>query len=200
MRGRLGLQALIGACAVVALAPATLAVRHTDWISQENGIRTWPQSPGVMAVPGVPMTKGSPRALPWARPAIRRLRAHGIRVALVTASTRNVVEHNLARLNLDGVFEAIRYADDVERGKPHPDALLEALDELGVEPGASVYVGDTTVDLEMARAAGVPFEAVGTTTAPDDFRSAGVPRVWTGVGAWADDLLGVPLRRATPRG
>jgi HAD superfamily hydrolase (TIGR01509 family) len=143
------------------------------------------------------MTKGRPRALPWARPAIRRLRARGIRVGLVTASTRNVVEHNLPRLNLEGVFEAIRYADDVERGKPHPDALLEALDELGVEPAASVYVGDTTVDLAMARAAGAAFAAVGRTTSAEAFRAAGVDDVWPGVGPWADDLLGIS---GPPRG
>jgi len=136
------------------------------------------------------MRNGRPRALPWARRAIRRLRGRGVRVGLVTASTRNVVEHNLGRLNLEGVFEAIRYADDVARSKPHPDALLEALDELGVRPEDSVYVGDTTVDLEMARAAGAPFVAVGRTTSADAFRSHGVGRVWRGVGAWADDLLG----------
>ena len=136
------------------------------------------------------MRNGRPRALPHARPAIRRLRAHGIRLGLVTASTRQVVEHNLARLNLDGTFEAIRYADDVERSKPHPDALLEALDELGVAAGDATYVGDTTVDLEMAGAAGSPFVAVGTTTTAAVFRAAGIDRVWPGVGAWVDDLLG----------
>jgi HAD superfamily hydrolase (TIGR01549 family) len=135
------------------------------------------------------MRLGRPRALPHARPAIRRLQAHGIRLGLVTASTRNVVEHNLERLNLDGTFEAIRYADDVERSKPHPDALLEALDQLAVAPGDAIYVGDTTVDLEMAEAAGTPFVAVGTTNAAA-FRAAGIDRIWPGVGAWVDTLLG----------
>jgi HAD superfamily hydrolase (TIGR01509 family) len=130
-----------------------------------------------------------PRAMPWARGALRRLRRHGIRVGLVTASTRGVVEPNLGRLNLEGVFEVSVYADDVEHGKPHPEALLRALDELGLAAADTVYVGDTTVDLEMARAAGAAFVAVGTTTSPADFRAAGVGRVWTGVGAWADDLL-----------
>jgi HAD superfamily hydrolase (TIGR01509 family) len=145
------------------------------------------------------MRTGRPRALPHARPAIRRLRAHGIRLGLVTASTRSVVEHNLGRLNLDGTFDAIRYADDVERSKPHPDALLEALDELGVAPGDAMYVGDTTVDLEMAEAAGTPFVAVGTTTSADAFRAAGIDRVWPGVGAWVDTVLG-PNPTASGRG
>jgi pyrophosphatase PpaX len=148
------------------------------------------------------MRAGRPRALPHARPAIRRLRAHGIRLGLVTASTRNVVEHNLGRLNLDRTFESIRYADDVKRSKPHPDALLEALDELGVGADDAIYVGDTTVDLEMARAAGTPFVAVGTTTSAATFRAAGIDRVWPGVGAWVEGLLGAkptPSRRGVSR-
>jgi hypothetical protein len=54
-----------------------------------------------------------------------------------------------------------------------------------------VYVGDTTVDLEMAMAAGTAFAAVAGTTTDAAFRAAGAERVWPGVGAWVDDLLGV---------
>jgi HAD superfamily hydrolase (TIGR01509 family) len=110
-------------------------------------------------------------------------------VGLVTASTRGVVLPNLARLNLEEAFEVAVYADEVTHGKPHPEGLLRALDELGVAAEDAVYVGDTTVDLEMARATGARFAAVGTTTSREDFRAAGVDRVWRGVGAWADDLL-----------
>lgn len=137
------------------------------------------------------MRRMRPRAMPWARGALRRLRHNGVRLGLVTASTRGVVEPNLERLNLAGVFETAWYADDVERGKPHPEGLLRAMHDLGVSPARTVYVGDTTVDLEMAIAAGASFAAVGTTTSEAAFRSAGVERVWTGVGAWADSLLGV---------
>jgi pyrophosphatase PpaX len=147
------------------------------------------------------MRRMRPRALPWARGALRRLRRHGIRLGLVTASTRAVVEPNLERLNLVGAFDTVWCADDVRHGKPHPEGLLLALDALGVPAGRTVYVGDTTVDLEMARAAGAGFAAVGTTTSSETFRVAGVEHVWPGVGAWADDLLGGgAYRRGGPRG
>jgi HAD superfamily hydrolase (TIGR01509 family) len=136
------------------------------------------------------MTRMRPRALPWARGGLRRLRRHGVRLGLVTASTRGVVEPNLARLNLADAFEVMVFADDVAQGKPHPEGLLRALDAMALPPDATVYVGDTVVDLEMARAAGAPFAAVGTTTTADAFNAAGVARVWPGVGAWADALLG----------
>lgn len=142
-----------------------------------------------------------PRAIPWARGALHRLRRSGVRLGLVTASTRGVVEPNLPRLNLEGVFEVALYSDDVTWSKPHPEALLRALDELGVAAADTVYVGDTTVDLEMAAAAGAAFAAVGGTTTESAFRAAGVDRIWPGVGAWADDLFatagGGSVRRAT---
>jgi HAD superfamily hydrolase (TIGR01509 family) len=150
----------------------------------------------------VEMSRMRPRAMPWARLALRRLRREGVRIGLVTASTRGVVEPSIERLGMTGVFEVAMYSDDVARSKPHPEALLRALDVMGVAPSAAVYVGDTTVDLEMTRAAGVAFVAVGTTTPEVAFRAAGVERVWSGVAAWTDDLLrdaGV-LRRTGPRG
>jgi HAD superfamily hydrolase (TIGR01509 family) len=146
------------------------------------------------------MQAGRPRTLPWVRGALRRLRRHGVRLGLVTASTRGVVEPNIVRLGLDGVFETAFYSDDVAHSKPHPEALVRALDVLGVAAADTVYVGDTTVDLAMASAAGAPFVAVGTTTSEAAFVEAGVERVWPGVGAWADDLLGGRSHRVgTPR-
>ena len=115
-----------------------------------------------------------PRAMPWARRALRDLRRHGVKVGLVTASTRGVVEPNIERLNLAGVFQTAWYSDDVERSKPHPEALIRALDDLGVAAADTVYVGDTIVDFEMTAAAGATFVAVGTTMSPEAFHEAGV--------------------------
>jgi phosphoglycolate phosphatase-like HAD superfamily hydrolase len=67
---------------------------------------------------------------------------------------------------------------------------VQALDVLGLRPADALYVGDTPEDLAMARAAGSPFVAVGRTTDPAAFAACGVDRVWPGVGAWVDDLLG----------
>jgi HAD superfamily hydrolase (TIGR01509 family) len=183
---------------VAALAPYGITMsrawfreRYTpDWRSsyRELGIpeERWDEMSARWAAE---MALMRPRAIPWARGALRRLRAEGVRIGLVTASTRAVVEPTIARLNLADIFDAAWYADDVELSKPHPEALLRALDELGVAPADTVYVGDTTVDLEMAVAAGARFVAVGRTTPEAVFRAAGVERVWSGVGAWADHVL-----------
>lgn len=57
-------------------------------------------------------------------------------------------------------FRATRCADQTTP-KPHPAMLLELGDELGVEPERILMIGDTTHDLEMARAAKA--QAIGVT-------------------------------------
>lgn len=45
--------------------------------------------------------------------------------------------------------------DQVSRGKPHPEPLLKACAEMGVEPTRSVYIGDHLRDIQAGRAAGM---------------------------------------------
>ena len=42
------------------------------------------------------------------------------------------------------------------RRKPAPDTLLAAMRQLGADAGSTVYVGDSDVDIETARNAGIP--------------------------------------------
>jgi len=56
---------------------------------------------------------------------------------------------------LEGYFVTRQVADH-HPSKPHPAMLRAALDETGVAPQHAVMVGDTSFDMEMARAAGLP--------------------------------------------
>ena len=181
-------------------ALATLGIRMDRTWFRERYTPDWRRSYTELGVPeerldevadvwAAEMLRGRSRALPWARGGLRRLRRHGVRLGLVTASMRSVVEPNMAQLGLEGLFEVAVCADDVARTKPRPDGLLLALDTMGLAPADTVYVGDAPADLEMARAVGAPFVAVGRTTDPAVFRAAGVERIWSGVGEWADALL-----------
>lgn len=61
-----------------------------------------------------------------------------------------------------GRLSALVGAGDAARDKPHPDQILLALAAARIAPSAEVwYVGDTGVDLEAARAAGVTAVLVG---------------------------------------
>lgn len=55
-------------------------------------------------------------------------------------------------LQWGGYFQTIQAAD-MAPSKPHPSMLLQALAATGVAAKDAIFVGDTTVDMEMARAA-----------------------------------------------
>jgi len=87
---------------------------------------------------------------------IRRLRALGVKTALVTAS-RNRAEL-LSAAGLEPLFDATvdghdRAALGLE-GKPAPDTFLEAARRLAVSPARAVVVEDATAGVEAGRAGG----------------------------------------------
>lgn len=83
----------------------------------------------------------------------------GYYLAVATGKSRAGLDRVLARNNLAGRFHATRCADE-GLPKPHPDMLLHLMDRLGVAPGDTLMIGDTTHDLELARNAGVAGVAV----------------------------------------
>jgi HAD superfamily hydrolase (TIGR01509 family) len=89
-----------------------------------------------------------------ARPALDRLRAAGLTLGVVTSGDGSRVRPELARLGLADHFAQVTCAEDVPQRKPHPAALILALERLGVPPRHAAYVGDSPEDIEMARAAG----------------------------------------------
>jgi phosphoglycolate phosphatase len=65
----------------------------------------------------------------------------------------------LAQQGVAHRFVATRCADE-SPPKPHPGMLLHLMERVGVDPGATLMIGDTTHDLELARNAGVAALAV----------------------------------------
>jgi HAD superfamily hydrolase (TIGR01509 family) len=90
-----------------------------------------------------------------AREAIERVSAAGLAQGLVTSGDRGRVERELSAHGIAAHFRAVVCGSDPVRKKPHPEALLVALQGLGVPPGRAAYVGDSPEDVEMARVAGV---------------------------------------------
>jgi phosphoglycolate phosphatase len=64
----------------------------------------------------------------------------------------------LAALGWERRFEAVVGGDTLPVRKPDPAPLLEAIARAG--GGRAAFVGDSIIDAETARAAGVPFVAV----------------------------------------
>jgi HAD superfamily hydrolase (TIGR01509 family) len=95
------------------------------------------------------------RPEPGAIDAVRTLRAAGCRTAVVTNSPVALAERIVRLIDLEGGFDAIAGGDEVPKGKPDPDLVLLALGRLDAEASRAVLVGDTRLDLEAGRAAGV---------------------------------------------
>ena len=93
-----------------------------------------------------------------ARELLDELRRAGFLLAVATGKTRVGLDRALVANQLGDRFHATRCADE-GRPKPHPDMLLHLMAALEVEPSRTLMIGDTTHDLELARAAGV--EAIG---------------------------------------
>jgi len=83
---------------------------------------------------------------------LRDLSNEGYLLAVATGKSRRGLDYALEQTGLREVFQATRTADEAF-SKPHPQMLLDLLDELGVSPREAVMIGDTTYDLEMARSA-----------------------------------------------
>ena len=94
--------------------------------------------------------------------AIDCLKAHGIRVALVTNKVRAMTERVIERLGCAHWFDTVVCGDDTSCPKPAPDMLWLACRNLGVAASESVMVGDSRNDALAARAAGMEVYLVST--------------------------------------
>lgn len=82
------------------------------------------------------------------------LTAQGALLAVVTNKNGHLTKGVLGTLNLASHFRSIIAGDSAARPKPAADPVHMALSELGVEPSDALFVGDSTTDVEAARAAG----------------------------------------------
>ena len=85
---------------------------------------------------------------------IEELAARGFLLAVATGKSRPGLDRELESTGLARFLSGSRTADETH-SKPHPAMLLELMEELAVGPEATLMVGDTEWDLEMARRAGV---------------------------------------------
>lgn len=92
--------------------------------------------------------------------AVRAVKAAGLATGLVTSKNRGGAQRGLRLCGIEALMDVIVGADDVTYPKPHPEPVLRAMGLLGADPGATVYVGDSTHDMESGRAAGAWTAAV----------------------------------------
>jgi phosphoglycolate phosphatase len=106
----------------------------------------------------------------------RQLLRCGVALAIVSTKFRRRIAAILEREGLLQAFDAVVGGEDVSCHKPDPEGLSKVLRALGAVAQACVYVGDSAVDAEAARRAGVPFVAVLSGTTPCEVFRPYAPR------------------------
>lgn len=97
---------------------------------------------------------------------VETLRTSGLKLAIVSTKYRRRINQVLTREALLHGFDVVIGGEDVKQHKPHPQGLFEALERLETSPECVMYVGDSVVDAELAKRAGVPLVVVLSGTTP----------------------------------
>jgi len=140
-----------------------------------------------------------PLLFPGVRAMLGDLAQGGYLLAVATGKSRRGLEHAFDQTGLRGHFHASRTADEA-LSKPHPQMLLDILDQLGVRPRAALMVGDSIYDLRMAANAGTHGVAVLSGAHGREELAAEAPRVLleqiVELPAWLANESGLPAAAA----
>ncbi len=83
-----------------------------------------------------------------------QLKAHEIKMGVVTGRHFREVESMFNHHNLFPYFESIVCDNHLENSKPHPEGIILAMKKLDVKPQDTFYVGDAVMDILLAKTAG----------------------------------------------
>ena len=95
--------------------------------------------------------------LPNVKRLLQRLEDNRFKLALATMAARDVVDEVLAFHGIKEHFDVVMTSDEVINVKPDPEILTKSVEALSGNVDASLYVGDSTHDLEPAASLAMPF-------------------------------------------
>ncbi len=101
---------------------------------------------------------------PSAQMLLRKLKAKGFKLGIITAKYRKPVMAILAHFGISELFDVVVSGYEVKRHKPAPDIVLEAAKRLRVDPKQCVVVGDSPIDVQSGKRAGSFTIAVSSNT------------------------------------
>lgn len=97
------------------------------------------------------------------------------KLAVITNKPAAHTEKTLAAVGLSARFPVVFAGDSLPHKKPRPEPLWEALRRMGTSPAEALMVGDSRIDIDAARAAGVRVAAVTYGFRPKDELAAASP-------------------------
>ena len=140
-----------------------MGARTADWstaLSEAVGGAVTPESAAEAVIAQLAAEyRRRPPVIPGAVDAVRAL-ARELRLGLVSGSPQVLIDLVLRALDVSECFEVAMSADDVARGKPHPDPYLGLARRLSVAPAACAAVEDSANGIRSAAAAGAHVVAI----------------------------------------
>lgn len=95
---------------------------------------------------------------------VKHFAAQGVVQSVVSNSTQEVITHSLTQLGILNQFNQIFSRDRVERGKPHPEIYLSALNYHGQAAENCLVFEDSATGIAAAKAAGLNVVGIGDAT------------------------------------
>lgn len=95
------------------------------------------------------------KIFPGTREMLELLKKHGCRLGIVTSKTRTGTITCLDFVGLTNLMDVIITTDDAANHKPHPEPLIKAMEVLSVSADDTLFIGDSTLDIIAAKAAGI---------------------------------------------
>lgn len=114
---------------------------------------------------------------PYLRPLLKRLRPD-FKTAIATNRT-DTMRRVLEAYQLEDSFDLVVSAMDVVYPKPHPEALLRVLNFFNIQSDQALYVGDSLLDEQAAKAAGIPLAAYGNPSLSADYHISSLKELET---------------------
>lgn len=106
------------------------------------------------------------------------LSARGIKTAVLSNKKHELTQLTVARLLPEWRFDAVAGAKPEVPRKPDPTAALRLAEELRLEPGEFLYLGDTNTDMQTAVRAGMhPVGALWGFRTEEELRASGARSV-----------------------
>ena len=120
------------------------------------------------------------KAMPGAEETLSKLKSKGVKIGIVTRNCRSGVMRSLENTKL--VYDLMLTRDDVEKVKPEPQHLLDAMRILKSEPEKTLMVGDHPMDIIAGKKAGAKTGAVLSLKTKEDFHESSPDFIFSSIG------------------
>jgi beta-phosphoglucomutase-like phosphatase (HAD superfamily) len=138
-------------------------------LAAEQGVSPAPRAADVLRDKalcfGIDNGFSSVRPVAPALAVLKEARKRGLKIGVASGGQRDDVIESLVSAGLvgkgckvdgeDGIFDAFVTAEDVTRGKPHPETFLMAAQRMSVEPKRCVGLEDAELGIQALVAAGM---------------------------------------------